>query len=283
MNDTDVRLNLLVAYPYLISTPDTLRSVEANQDKVRFLIDCGAFTAWKAGKPIELDDYCRFIEALPFRPWRYFALDVIGDPEGTRRNYETMLARGLNPVPIFTRGEAIDELDRYYETSDLVGIGGLVGTQGNRGFVRGIMERVGTRKVHWLGFTNPAFLKAYRPYMCDSSSWEGGARFGQARLYLGGGKLVAFNREVVQGGIPPHYASALRRLGFDPGAFQCESAWRGGESQSRRLGAASYVAFSLDAQRHIGTLVFMALASNYANALLAAYGRLAPLYQGPTP
>jgi len=38
-------------------------------------------------------------------------------------------------VPIFTRGEDPSVLDDYYKTSDVVGIGGLVGTQGNKGFV----------------------------------------------------------------------------------------------------------------------------------------------------
>lgn len=130
---TEPRLNVLVAYPY--ATPQVVEQLRQCGPDLRFLLDSGAFTAWKAGKPIELDDYCRFLEALPVKPWRYFALDVIGDPHGTMRNYEAMLRRGFSPVPIFTRGEDPSVLEDYYKTSDVVGIGGLVGTANNRGFV----------------------------------------------------------------------------------------------------------------------------------------------------
>ena len=59
------------------------------------LIDSGAFTAWKANESISLDDYCRFIEKLPVTPWGYFQLDVVGDPDGTIRNYDEMRRRGF--------------------------------------------------------------------------------------------------------------------------------------------------------------------------------------------
>jgi hypothetical protein len=173
-DDAEPRLNLLIAYPYL--TKQLLAQVKSELPRTRFLLDSGAFTAWKAGTKIELDDYCNFIEGLDFQPWRYFTLDVIGDPKATLKNYDAMLKRGFNPVPIFTRGDSLAALEHYYRTSDLVGVGGLVGTRGNKGFVNGIMKKIGKRRVHLLGFTRLDFLKTYRPYMCDTSSWEYGAR-----------------------------------------------------------------------------------------------------------
>ena len=80
------RLNILVAYPYM--NPQVIESLRRCGSWLRFTLDSGAFTAWKAGKPIELDDYCRFLEQLPIKPWRYFTLDVIGNPDGTLKNYE---------------------------------------------------------------------------------------------------------------------------------------------------------------------------------------------------
>jgi phosphoribosylglycinamide formyltransferase-1 len=186
------RLNVLVAYPYMNQRMiDLLVSAGSS---LRFNLDSGAFTAWKAGKQIGLDEYCRFLEGLPIKPWRYFTLDVIGDPGETLRNYETMLARGFKPVPIFTRGEDPSVLEQFYKTSEVVGIGGLVGTPRNRGFVKAIMKHIGDRKVHWLGFTDFNFVKTFRPYMCDSSSWESAARYGALKLYMGGGRFKGIKK-----------------------------------------------------------------------------------------
>lgn len=186
------KLNILVAYPYM--EPNVISFIKDHESEIRFLLDSGAFTAWKAGKPIALDDYCKFIESLPFKPWRYFSLDVIGDPKKTFENYQTMLSRGFTPVPIFTRGEDVSMIDEYYKTSDVVGIGGLVGTQGNTGFVKGIMKVVGGRRVHWLGFVRHNFVNYYKPYMCDASSWSHASRNGDLKVYMGKGIIKSYRR-----------------------------------------------------------------------------------------
>lgn len=262
------KLPILCAYPYV--DKGVVELAKENQARIRFVLDSGAFTAWKAGKPIKLDDYCNFIEKLPFTPWRYFALDVIGDPHATMDNYTTMLKRGFKPIPIFTRGEDVSVLDDYYKTSDVVGIGGLVGTPRNKGFVKGIMAHVAGRKVHWLGFTNFDFVKSYRPYMCDSSTWEGGARFGVAQLYMGRGNRDKVSRDDFAGGV--NYQNpkvqAILRLGIDPHEATIPGMWNGGMSFQRRLGAASGVAQSLDVERQLGTYQFLAFATAYAGKML---------------
>lgn len=271
--DTERRLNLLVAYPYLRGK--ILDHIRDAEPITRLVVDSGAFTAWKAGKPIELDDYCRFLETLPVTPWRYFTLDVIGDPHGTMKNYEIMLARGFKPVPIFTRGEDPSVLDDLYKTSDLVGVGGLVGTQGNTGFVNGIMAKIGRRRVHWLGFTRIEFLRAHRPYMCDASSWEGGARFGVMPLYVGSGRFRTIKKAEFALRPPADVMAVLQRYGFDPAELRHEASWRGGPSLNRHICAASGVAYSLDVQKHLGTLMFLAVAAAEGGGLLAgAFRRL---------
>lgn len=263
---TEPRLNVLVAYPYM--NPQVIEGLTKLGPELRFVLDSGAFTAWKAGKPIELDDYCRFLEGLPVKPWRYFTLDVIGDPEGTMRNYETMLARGFKPVPIFTRGEDSSVLEDYYKTSDVVGIGGLVGTPNNRGFVRGIMRHVADRKVHWLGFTDLDFIKVYRPYMCDSSTWESGPRFGCLKLYMGRGRFLTIKRD--QFGEKPSQAvlDRIRSLGIDPFLLAKRDGWYGGPTALRSLCARNGIAFSVDVERQTGTKMFLATATDLAVTLL---------------
>ena len=90
-----MQCNVLVAYPYLCKMDVSTLSP---QEGVRLLVDCGAFTAYKSGKEIRLDDYCRFLESLPFKPFGYFSLDVIGDPDKTTRNYQIMLERVFKPI-----------------------------------------------------------------------------------------------------------------------------------------------------------------------------------------
>jgi hypothetical protein len=256
--DREVRANLLIAFPYF--SDEAAARLTAAQGKVRLLVESGAFTAWKAGKTIALDDYCRFLESLPFKPWRYFTLDVVGDPAGTLRNFEAMLKRGFKPVPIFTRGEDVGVLEEYYKHSDVVGVGGLVGTRDNRGFINGIMKRIGKRRVHWLGFTVFEYLKFYRPYMCDSSNWESGGRFGAIKLYMGNGRYASINKEEFAKQPDATVLQRIKALGFDPYALRHVEAWHGGESLNRRLCAASSLALSLDIQRHLGTLMFNAIA-----------------------
>ncbi|MEI8147386.1 MAG: hypothetical protein WCH83_18190, partial [Alphaproteobacteria bacterium] len=182
------RLNVLVAWPYV--KPDVIRAFQDLGDDGRFLLDSGAFTAWKAGKKLALDDYCRFIDALPVRPWRYFALDVIGEPAATLRNYEAMLRRGYDPIPVFTRGEDPSVLDEYFRTSNVVGLGGVAKADKSAyAWTRWAMGHVRGRHVHILGFTNLEWVKYLRPYSVDSSSWSRVGRFGWLDVYLGQGSM----------------------------------------------------------------------------------------------
>ncbi len=266
MRDRDLRLNLLVAYPYFKG--GLVPILNRHADKIRLVIDSGAFTAWKSGNPIQLDDYCRFLDSLEVRPWRYFSLDVIGDPHGTAQNYQTMLRRGYNPVPVFTRGEDLSVLDTMYETSDVVAIGGLVGTQGNKAFVNGIMECVAGRRVHLLGFTSMEYLKHYRPYMCDSASWEGGAKFAQLALYMGKGRVVQLGKDDFARRPPADVVKAVKSYGFDPASFAQDANWSGGMSDNRVLNGFSAVRRSMDIQRNLGTYMFLALATAMAGCIL---------------
>lgn len=271
-DNTSRLLNVLVAYPYM--KPDLVRLLHQHKGHTRFLLDSGAFTAWKAGKPIQLDDYCRFIESLPFEPWRYFTLDVIGDPHGTMKNYETMLKRGFSPVPIFTRGEDLSVMDDFYKTSDVVGLGGLVGTTGNKGFVNGIMKKVAGRRVHWLGFTSLEFIKHYRPYMCDSSSWESGARFAAFHLYLGNGRTKLIKKSDFAHQPSDEIAKCIKSYGIDPADLATSKHWDGGYSHNRCLNGYSAVRMSLDIQKNLKTLMFLALTTQHAYKILLEGYRL---------
>lgn len=253
------KINILVAYPYLKDS--MIDFVNNHQDEFRFVLDSGAFTAWKSRKPIKLDDYCRFIEAMPFKPWRYFTLDVIGNPEESFKNYEKMVSRGLNPIPIFTRGESPSMIDRYYQTSEVLGVGGLVGTKGNKGFVKELMGLIGPRKVHLLGFTHANFIAHFKPYMCDCSSWSYVTRYGSMFVYDFMGKFDSIYRKEFVSKPPDKIMQNIQKLGFNVNDFQKESAWRGDFCLSKILNAKSYLLKSQDAEKLFGTKMFLACSS----------------------
>jgi hypothetical protein len=256
-------LNLLVSWPYLV--PDVLETWVNDRHHIRMLIDSGAFTNWKAGEDTCVQDYIAFIKGLPIEPDRYFTLDRIGDPEGSWDNYRAMLDAGLNPVPIFTRGSDIADLDRMYETSDLVGIGGLVGTGKSRGYLRWVLDQNNGRPMHWLGVATPNLIASYQPASCDSSGWESGGRYGNAQVYIGGGVFEGYTRQDSKVRPPGRRMwQRIRQMGFDPRALQKEQNWRGTWSVARRLGCASWVRYMLDAEQRFGARCHLAFCNQQA-------------------
>lgn len=257
---------ILIAYPYW--NDEFSRGLLEAGDRVEWILDSGAFTAFKGGKPIDFAAYCEFIEALPVRPERYFVLDVIGDPKATRANYEAMLARGLRPVPIFTRGEDRSALDAYYETSDVVAIGGLVKTTGKFGFVRGVMEMVAGRKVHWLGFNNAKFVAYYKPYMVDSSSWSYGFRFGLVYTYLGKGRWRSVFRRDFAAKPKADLAALMDYYDVDIRKLATTEAWRHGSeeigaTEMEILSCRSWARYQDEVFRHCGTRFYLAMSGDF--------------------
>jgi hypothetical protein len=265
LNETrsPAKISVLIAYPYL--PEPTIQRLAAMGDRVRFLLDSGAFTAWKQGEPISLDDYCAFIRRLPIEPWGYLTLDVIGDPIATERNYQTMLDRGFRPIPIVTRGATIDDIDRYYETSEVVGLGGVTDSdKGSYAWVKAVMKHIGVRrKAHILGFTSMDWLKYCRPYSADSSSWLKAARYGKSMLYLGQGRFKEIARSDMQDREPAReVVNRIREFGFDPFAMQQAASWEGNRSMMSQLCGTSWLACSIEMERAIGTILFLALAND---------------------
>ena len=264
------KLNILVAWPYL--KPDLIEMIRKNKKYIRLFVDSGAFTAWKKGQVYSVEEYMGFLDSIKDIAWRYFALDVIGEPEGTKKNLDIMLAKNYKPVPVFTRGESLSELKHLLDVSDVIALGGLVGTKGNTGFVKGILKHVDPRRTHWLGFTRVPFVKFYKPYSCDSSSWETGGRYGVFELYLGNGQFTRVNKKVVQKGLPLKVRDVIRSYGYTVNEFYKKENWVGGYSSSRCLGGASIVRYSLEIGEKYDVKHFMAATTPMAvDILLKAY------------
>lgn len=263
LNKNDYPLNILVAYPYV--NKQIIKVLKEKEKDIQFLLDSGAFTAWKAKKTITVDEYNSFIDSLPITPWRYFTLDVIGDGQGTLDNYNKLLKYGKKPIPIFTRGENVSLIDTYYQTSDVVGIGGLVGTKKNKGFVKGIMQKIGDRKVHWLGFNAKDFLAHYKPYMCDSSSWSSAVRYASCKLYDVNGKWYHVTKKDFATKPKYEVLQLIRSYGIDPQLLGNDSQWKNsgrGDYALELLSCRSWTRYQIDIKRKLNVNFFLACASD---------------------
>jgi len=251
------RLPFLAAYPFLKKFP---AAVARHADVLDLFVDSGAFTAWTLKIDITLDEYCGFLDSLPVLPWRYLTLDVIGDPEATLRNYEELRRRGYAPVPIVTRGDEAEAINRYYEGSDFVAFGGVTGVgNSSAAWCKAVMQIVGDRKAHLLGMTRMEWVKALRPYSVDSSSWMQAARFGTVAVYMGGGVMKQFNPR--KGPPPRDVAARIRRYGIDPFALAKGDNLKGAWGLGQQVAALSWVELSYDCETALGTRLFLAAAT----------------------
>jgi len=274
------KLCLLSAYPYLNKcSAKVLNGVVARRGEIEFFLDSGAYTAWTKGEVISIPQYRAFIESLPFTPDRMMTLDVIGDAEGTRRNFDLMLGLGLDIVPIITRGEDPSALEYYYQHSDLVGLGGVARVDSaSAAWCQAMMSHVGDRKAHILGMTRFDWVKLLRPWSVDSSTWLSGARFGECHVYLGNGHLTKF--EPRRGKPPKRLAERIRRLGFDPYELGRAYAGVGNNSLWQQITACSWIEYSIEQQRNIGTRLFLAFSTEvFFHQLVACYDRVMAVRQ----
>ena len=260
-----MQCNVLVAYPYLCKMDV---SAVSPQEGVRLLVDCGAFTAYKSGKEIRLDDYCRFLESLPFKPFGYFSLDVIGDPDKTTRNYQIMLERGFKPIPVFTASADTSIIDELYETTDYIALGGIATARTDLKIplLQRAFRTIRERKVHLLGVTNSGVLRKYKPYSCDSSSWLQGSRYGSCALYGGRARFISVKKKDFEGKPRQEVLDLVRRYGFSCRQIAQKSFWTGRRislDSSNILSAVGWVAYAADIERSLKTKVFEASASYF--------------------
>lgn len=271
------RCNLLLAIPYWNAANQEI--VNRHASDIDLLLDSGAFTAWKSNAPIKLDDYCQFLDGMTMKPWRYFALDVIGEPDKTMANFEALRSRGYAPVPIYTRGAPADHLKHYFDNSEIVGLGGLAATfQDPRAYLKHIWSTVHADRVHILGITNVEWIKYFLPYSCDSSSWTAGGRYGTMRVYLGAGRMANVRRKDIKS-LSFETLSAIDKMGFDPYALDVEDNWRGQWSMTMLISCLSYTMLSQEIFKTLGVRLFLAGSMvSMTTLIIASYLRYATGY-----
>jgi hypothetical protein len=150
------------------------------------LIDSGAYSAWRLGVPINLDEYCDFLIANRDWIWNYVSLDVInpGRPEEAaamgRENYLHMRRRGLSPIPVFHAGESVDWLYRMVDDgATYIGLSASsivsrAAVDDWYAFAFGHLCTAGGLpivKTHAFGEGRESSLRQFPWYSADSASW----------------------------------------------------------------------------------------------------------------
>lgn len=265
------KLNLLVAFPYFSKSIYKLLLTK-DPDSFRLIIDSGAFTAWNTGKQISLDNYAKFLKTIPSH-WEYKSvqLDVFGNPEQTYINYLKMMDMGFNEImPVFTRGDSLERLEEFYSYTNYIMFGGIVVGGENKNYVKWFCEMNKGRKAHWLGFVNLPFMKHYKPYSVDSSSWTRGARFGTLEFYNGFGEIKIHNKKIFIEKPPEKIIKVLKESGFTVNeilALSNKESWTSSgyyrpeicnKSLAFFMTALAHVRRSLDVEKKLGTQIYLA-------------------------
>lgn len=176
------RPSLLVSYIYL-------EAFNRVRDKLKYrdwVLDSGAYTAWRDGKKIHNKQFCEDVSAIAGNGCgrglaEVFALDVIGDPQQSFRN--AVQARdeyGLNVVPTWHAGEPQACLLEMAAEFEKIAIGGMAGTfeqttpGAKRKIVDNVFGKVWPKLIHGFGVGGPDILLNYPFDSADASNWATG-------------------------------------------------------------------------------------------------------------
>lgn len=146
--ERDYQINVLVSYVYL----PVWDRLDAKPVPVRTILDSGAFSAWKSGYTINIDDL--IAETKSGRWHESVTLDVIGDADASLKNALYMKEQGSPAYPVFHIGDPWEHLEEYKRQFWKVGLSCRFG------------EPV-KQSIRWL---DQCFTRAY-PYRFHSFGW----------------------------------------------------------------------------------------------------------------
>lgn len=229
----DTHLNVLISYAYLYGNTALMDYVREHTSRGTFnlMIDSGAFTkhnAKMAMSHVNIASYCKFLQEWQHYCEKYVMLDVIGQAEQSRRNYETMLDCGLNPMYVATFFDKdYDYIRKAVSRNKNICVAGGA-TFKNDWMVKRFQDiyRQTDKKawMHGLGyFTFPKMLQLNLRSV-DASSWKtAAASFGQTIFFSIEDKrtyrLFYFNIFNGTSKLPSSVKQQLNRLEITPKVY----------------------------------------------------------------
>lgn len=156
---------------------------------MRILADSGAWSHFRSGKKLTMDDYCKWLDKWQHAITHYVNMDVIGDGQKSYDNWIEMRKRGYNPLPVYHASTSIKFLEKYLESgADYLCLGAIarMNTEyriSNLDLIWAnhlVEHKTGMPivKVHGFGLTSLRIMVRYPWYSVDSTSWAYAARNG---------------------------------------------------------------------------------------------------------
>jgi hypothetical protein len=235
---------------------------------IELLVDSGAFSALNSGAAVDLDSYIAWLKENEAGVDHAIALDVLGNPEQTDKNLQTMLDAGITTVPVHVLGDDEARMDKLFELSDYVAFGGL--RRPRRGwapksYVAEKMKWAKGRRVHWLGYTKHGMITRFRPHSCDSANIAGGQMWGHCMLYHGNNRWSRTTRKQFIGGgmvLPPEFERFSDQLGYSAEDWYDDANWKRDKGRivmCFELTMYSFLLYSLDVYRRTGVRYYNAV------------------------
>jgi hypothetical protein len=179
---------ILTSYHYF-NEGSTLEKFRLLRNNRTIFMDSGAYSAHTLGKQIDIDKYIEFCKKE--KPDYVCALDSITDPEESFTNWEYMMNKGMDTIPVFHQGESFKHLDSYLNEVQVnyIALGGLVGGHPETliewlkiVWVK-ILDKRPDLRVHGFGITSPNVIMRFPFYSVDSSSWTQSVRFARVGVF----------------------------------------------------------------------------------------------------
>lgn len=277
MKSNDTYLNLLISFAYAGRNHkfNDLVTGESEKGNVNVMVDSGAFTLFNAKKKMDwltLDNYCKYIDANNHKIEKYVMLDVIGNDDASKVNYETMVQRGYNPMFVFTMADNdFDYLRQARQNNEHICVAGGVTSKGDWTLKR-IQDvyKVTQGKLHGLGFVSYPKMYQLPLHSVDSSSWVQSSQvYGNISYFDNGMKGVSY-RDILtrKKRIPFRLQEIFEQLKITPKTFSDLENHKGGKSIATLTNTLAYIEYQKYSKR-LGINLFLAIANQaQANTIL---------------
>lgn len=267
VKSNDTYLNILVSYAYTGSNKtfnDFVISKSQSGD-INLMIDSGAFTLFNAKQKrdwLTLDNYCDYLHQYGHLVEKYVMLDVIGNDDASKENYEKMLDRDLSPMFVFTMADNdYSYLKETTKHNKHICVAGGVTTKGD--WIKKRFQdvhRLTGGLIHGLGYV--AFPSIYQLpiHSVDSSSWVQSSQvYGILSYFDNGMKGVAY-RDILKRKkrMPRQLMEILERLKITPKQFSDPNSHKGARSIAALVNIIAYLEYQKYSKR-LGINLFLAM------------------------
>lgn len=270
MKSNDTHLNILISYAYAGKNKsfNNLIVGESLNGTCNVMLDSGAFTLFNAKQKrdwLTLDSYCRYLDENAHKVEKYVMLDVIGNDEASKYNYEEMLRREYNPMFVFTMADNdFGYLKNAALNNEHICVAGGVTTKGDwmTKRIQDVYNHTQS-KIHALGYVT--FPKMYQLplHSVDSSSWVQSSQVYGILNYFDEGMKGLSYRDILtrKKPMPTKLQSIFEQLKITPKMFSNLENHKGSKSIAVLINTIAYIEYQKYSKR-LGINLFLAIANS---------------------